>query len=78
MDWLLGKREKSVARNAQLAVKSMHMHMDKQGHRIRELEGLVLGESKIDWRHSTSLQSWLIYQVYNIYVLTPWNRSYSD
>lgn len=35
MDWLLGKREKSVARNAQLAVKSMHVHMDKANGRIK-------------------------------------------
>ena len=30
MDWLIGKREKSLARNAQLAVKNMHTAMDKQ------------------------------------------------
>ena len=43
MDWLLGKREKSVARNAQLAVKNMHSLMEKQSSKIRELEGLVIG-----------------------------------
>lgn len=47
MDWLLGKREKSVARNAQLAVKNMHMYMDKQGTKIRELEGLVIGMQQL-------------------------------
>jgi hypothetical protein len=47
MDWLLGKREKSVARNAQLAVKNMHMYMDKQGAKIRELEGLVVGMQQL-------------------------------
>ena len=43
MEWFLERRNKSVARNAQLAVKNMHSILEKQNLRVRELEGCVVG-----------------------------------